>query len=266
MPIVPYSFFHFAEMSGPMFAECSWALDHLRYRDYLFSRTEPVILDNSSYVSEIPVDADTHIDISRFIPNCMVVATDFLGDGEKTRNASSDFIGKWRKLGVWKPRLMLVTQGDSYSDFVKTYSIFTRQDYVSSIGIPFKLMFDFETNFEEPELVKKGDPDGRFKLMKQMHKDGVLVKQKFHHFLGMNYLTELKKFSTKFLNDYVCSCDTSLVYKVATLIETSTCTYEDSLVDSSVREKVAKRFDLDDRFISGTFRNYKRIMGELFSK
>jgi hypothetical protein len=248
-----------------MFAECTWALQHLHYRNFLFQRREEVILDNSSYVADEPIDADTHLDISRHIPNCMVIATDFLGDGERTRSATADFISRWHKLGVWKPRLMVVAQGDSYEDFVRTYQLFAKQEYVDAIGIPFRQMFGFEFMGMPGGVVEKDHPLGRIFMMNKMNADGVLVGKPFHHFLGMGTLMELQAgyYPPHFMRNCVFGADSSLIFKAARLMANNNIPISEIMTDEMIRKKIDKRFDLEERFDSKVFRAYKSIWNRI---
>lgn len=168
-------------------------LEDTRYKEFIGGSTKYKILDNGMYETGYP-DPDGLIANAREIGARELVLPDYLYEREKTKRATRQFIDSLNGGEIEEFRWMVVPQGDTIPEWIKSYREMTDEfaDVIYSIGIP---------RCPHKELYY------RTVAVQTLRERGELVDVP-HHMLGMNDPSELLYLG------FVRSCDTGWPFKV----------------------------------------------------
>lgn len=163
-----------------------------------------IILDNSAPYFGRALDNESLFKCINMINPDEIVLPDVIGDFKETVNRSLSFLKELEKVDL---RIMAVPQGNSLEEYIECYKIFSSDDKINVLGIPYTI----NNIFSE---IPKGNVSGREYLLKLLNQKGMLNPKKIHHLLGFGDSghIELKKLS-RF--SFIRSCDSNLAYLTA---------------------------------------------------
>lgn len=150
---VPTAFLHlFEKVQDLWFIEAEIARTDSAYRDYFSKHRDAfkkyVVLDNSAYLLNKPVDTKMLEKIIDFYnPDC-VIAPDYPYDWVKTLKATEEFT---KTFGHFDIKIMGVPQGKSYSEYMSCFYRMIENPRINVIGINMFMNWE-DTSFDRLNL------------------------------------------------------------------------------------------------------------------
>lgn len=209
---VPTAFLsQFEKAQDFWFIEAQIARTDDTYRDYFVKNRESqnkyVILDNSAYLLDKPVEAKPlEKMINFFKPDC-VIAPDHPYDWIKTLKATEEFVKNFKHFNT---KIMAVPQGKVYSEYMTCFYRMVENPNIDVIGI--NMFMDWENVDMERMKLNVTEKCCRFRTMVLWQiSDYIKKNKKVVHLLGLTTGREIS-FCVRHNMKFVKSCDSSSAF------------------------------------------------------
>lgn len=147
-------------------------------------RNREIILDNSAFELDAPVDWDLLNYWTQKLEPAWVVLPDALNDGPTTVENAERYLAKYRIPKVTS--IIGVVQGRSYDEIVDCYKALS----IVCPMLAFSFNYSWWNIYEDPVNLAKYKTHERILMLNRLEQDGVINTKTKHHLLGCNLPTE----------------------------------------------------------------------------
>lgn len=201
----------FEKVQDFWFIEAQIAKTDNKYRDYFVKHRDEqqkyIILDNSAYLLDKPIDTKTLKKIIDFYnPDC-VIAPDYPYDWIKTLKATEEFVKTFENFDM---KIMGVPQGKTFSEYMACFYRMVENPRIDVIGI--NMFMNWENTSLDYLNLNRTEKCSRIRaVILWQISDNIMRHKKAVHLLGITTGCELS-FCIKNNLNFVKSCDSSSAF------------------------------------------------------
>lgn len=213
-----------------LFVEVDW-LNSDEYAENLsqLDHNTLVILDNSVHLNGVPHASEVLLNYAEEIPRCCVIGPDEQGDREATLDLTESFMEDVKSMGIYRPTVMLVPQGESFGDLLRCFDEMYLRFRPDGMAITLSSSWCLDdTSCEcrtggvsEYLKVRLGGDDylerahHRIRMLDQLLGDTLDKGDIPYHLLGLTHGLELAAINRLGWNSWFSSCDSAKAYTLA---------------------------------------------------